>query len=120
MRLVLLVEGGHAELLMDEGLVLPARRSVAVVSVIAEAAVVLVSQPRQHCVNSTQESFILLDHIELLATTSETGDCLAQVLGKHLQLPIRFLAANEDLANYINNLVIRPRPSLPFVLPLII
>ena len=40
---LLLVKGSHAELLMDKGLVLAARRSVPVVRVVAESMLVQVA-----------------------------------------------------------------------------
>ena len=59
MRRLLLVEGCHAELLMDEGLMLASRWSVAVVRVVAESAFVQVAQVRHYSVHTAQETFVL-------------------------------------------------------------
>ena len=58
MRWLLLVEGCHAELLMDEGLVLAARRSVPIVRVVAESMLVQVAKVGHHSVHTAQETFV--------------------------------------------------------------
>ena len=67
---LLLIEWGHSKLLVHEGLVFTSRWSVAIVGVVAEGRVVEVAKMGHNCVDSTQESFILLDHVELVSAAS--------------------------------------------------
>ena len=57
-RRLLLIEGRHAELLVHEGLVLAARRSVTVVRVVAESVLVQVAKVGHHSVHTAQETFV--------------------------------------------------------------
>ena len=59
MRRLLLVERRHAELLVDERLVLATGRPVPVVRVVSEGGLVQVAQVRHHGVDSTEEAFVL-------------------------------------------------------------
>ena len=142
-RRLLLVERGHAELLVDQGLVFAARRTVAVVGVVAEGRLVKVTQVGHHSVHSAQETLVFcstverrlvsaseprdtltFDDVELVAAAAEASDCLAEVLGQNLQSPVRFLAADENFTDLTNayqfHASFKNGISLPFVLPLII
>jgi len=56
---LLLVEGGHAEFLMRQGLVLAARRSVAIMSVVPESRLVLnTASARLNGAHTSEESFV--------------------------------------------------------------
>ena len=74
---LLLVKWGHPKFLVDQCLVLAAGWSVAIVSVIPICRVVQISQVRHHSVDATQESFVLLNNVELIAATAEASDCLS-------------------------------------------
>ena len=98
MGCLLLVERGHAEWLMHWD-VLATGRSVPVMCVISETALVQIAQVRHDSVDTTKESLVFLNDKELVTAATESSDGLTQVLWQDLQRPIRFLSADEDLAN---------------------
>ena len=84
MRL-LLIKWRHSKLLMNESLMLAARRSVSIMGVVAVVRVVggivQISELWHDRIDAAKEAFVLLDHIKLIRTTTKASDCLAQVLG---------------------------------------
>ena len=94
--------------------------------VITESSLVEVAEMGHHCVDTAQETFIFLDHIQLIGTATKTCDRFAKILGQNLKGSIGFFAADENLADYNKktSLIREKRGServiLPFVLPLII
>ena len=56
----------------------------------------------QHCVHSAQQTIVFFNHIELVAASTQAGDCLAEVLWQYLELAVRLLTADEDLADCFN------------------
>ena len=98
-RGLLLVEGSHTKLLVHQGLVLAAGWAVTVVCVVSEGGVVQVAKMGHHCVHSAQESFVLFDHVELVASTTKAGDGFSQVLRQNLEGSIGLLSADKDFAD---------------------
>ena len=102
MRGLLLIEGRHAELLVNKRLVLAATGPVTVVSIVAEGWLVQVSKLGHDCVDTAEEALIFLDHVELVGAATQSSDGLAEVLGQNLKRTICLLSTDEDLTNYIN------------------
>ena len=77
----------------------------------------------QHCIHPAQEAFVLLYHVKLAVSTTESSNGFSQVLRKDLENSVGFFSADKDFADYTK----KSRKSqffewfhLPFVLPLII
>ena len=68
--------------------------------VVSETAVVQIAEMRHHCVDSAEESLVLLNHKELVTAASQPSDRLSEVLREHLERAVCLLSANKDLSNY--------------------
>ena len=84
----------------------PAWGPVSIVSVISKIWILAVFEARydriQDMVNSSKETFILFNDINLLAATTQACDCFAKVLRENLQCAIRLFTTDEDLSNYMD------------------
>ena len=89
--------------------------------VVSEGRVVQIAEMRHDSVDSTKESLVLLNHIQLVASTTETSDCFAEVLWQNLECSICLLSADEDFTDCRKKQFRKDgRCHLPLVLPLII
>ena len=100
MRGLLLVEGSHTKLLVDESLVFSARGTVTIVSVVAESRLIQVAEMGHNCIDTTKESLILFNDIELITTATKSSNGLTQILRQNLQSSVCLFSTDEDFSNY--------------------
>ena len=97
-RSLLLVKWRHAEGLVHRD-ILAAGRSVSIMCVISETALVQIAKMRHDCIDASKETFILFNDEQLVAAASKAGNSFAQVLRQYLQRSICLLSADENLTD---------------------
>ena len=98
-RRLLLVERRHAEWLVHRD-ILAAGRSVTIVCVVSETALVQIAKMRHDCIDAPEETFILFNDEQLVTAASKAGNRFAQVLRQYLQRSICLLSADENLTDW--------------------